>query len=492
MSDHDTALAELDRLGRQAAAALRAAAQEVTAEATPFTGADLSRDAEPTGNAGNTGATDLTRHADLTGDADRPPAELVTTADLDDRSNGVRRPVGATAGADADADPALIELPLTGDGRHGAGRTPARGRRVVLAAAAVSALIGLGVVNVLRQDDTTSLTESTVGAPSAAFGEGSAGIYPPDAERRGREVASPEGTEVWDQWQLTVTDAGQHLLLDLQREGTTVTSVLGDVGSEPLQVARVDAADSLPGAEEVALFGTVENTVAGTGMGGGTVTVERPGAEPVEMYVEGIDEATHNAFVGFVPGDLGPDATVVARGPDGQEISRVPVPLPAADGGEGTGHEGSIFPDDPDHATVQVSGGTADLSWGGRVLGGGRYVQLGASGNEDSVTTMIDRPASHALQVLATRLDGHPETAVAAVYGLVDSDAVAVELTAPGDDPVPLELKPIEGATHQMFGGIVPPDVDQGAVVVARDADGREIGRRPLAWTRFDAAQPGR
>jgi hypothetical protein len=57
---------------------------------------------------------------------------------------------------------------------------------------------------------------------------------------------------------------------------------------------------------------------------------------------------------------------------------------------------------------------------------------------------------------------------------------------------VALALTPIDGATHSAFVGVVAPDVGDDAVVVARDARGGEVARRPLAWTIHDAADTRR
>jgi hypothetical protein len=447
MSDHEAALAELDRIGRQATSDLKDAARRIMAEGN--------------GPGGAVGAVS---------------------------ANGESRRLGVPG------EPLLFDLPPVADGERRPVRAPARRRRLVLAAAGIAAVAGLGVAQ-LAQRDHEPQAEATVGAPTAALGDEPGGIYPPDAEHRPFAVTDPEGSEMWDQWSLSLPPAGEHLLVDLRSGDTELTSVLAGLGSAPLRVGRLDAADALPGAEETAVFGSVDAVVAGTGTGGGSVTVERPGAAPVEVHVEPIDGADHNVFIGFVPGDLGPDAQVVAVGPDGVEVARVPVP--SGDGGPGEGDGGggggdpgdSIYPHDPDHAPVTVLGSDEDPRWGAQVLEGGRYVVLGATGNEDSVSTVIERPGSTALQVLATRLDGHPDRPVVVVYGLVAADAAEVELTAPGSDPVPLRLEPIDGATHQAFGAIVPPDVSDSAVVVARDASGQEIGRRPLAWTLLDASE---
>ena len=413
MSEHENALAELDRIGRHAGAALRTVAQQAT----------------------NTPATPAT-----------PAAPVADTA----------------------VDPVEVDLrPVAVE------RAPRR-RRPLLIAAAVVAVGGIVAVQVVRDDDTPP-TSTTVGAPTAVLGDDPGGIYPPEVPHGGYTVASPEFTEVWDQWTLDLPPVGQHLLLSLDRGDTRVTAVMDGIGARKLQLDTVDAADTIPGAEEIAVYGVVDASAE-------SLVVERPGAAPVELHLEPVEGATHDLVVGFVPGGLGPDAIFVARDAQGADVVRGAI-MPAPDD-----DSGSLFPGDPDHVDVAFGrDGDAEPWWGVCVLDGGRYVLLQVTGNEDSASTVIERPGSVALQVLATRLDGVPGGETVIVYGLVRADATNVELTAPGRDPVPLPLSAIEGATHSTFAGWAP-DVPADAVVVARDAEGREIERRPLAWTVLDAA----
>ena len=402
------------------------------------------------------------RHA---GAALRIAAQRSTTNQATPAASGA--PVADTA-----VDPVEVDL------RPVVERAPRRRRRLLLIAAAVLALGGIVAGLVIRNDGTPP-TSTTVGAPTAVLGDDPGGIYPPDAPDRGYTVASPEGTVIWDQWTLDLPPVGQHLLLTLDSRDTRVTAVMDDLGATPLQVATLSAGAYLPGAKELAVYGVVDASAE-------SLTVERPGAAPVGLYVDPVEGATHDLFVGFLPVDVGDDATVVARDADGREVGRVALPAPEDDSGD---PEGSLFPGDPDHVDVAFGrDGDAEPWWGVCVLDGGRYALLQVEGNEDSASTVIERPGSEDLQALATRLDGRPgpgETVI--VYGLVRADATNVELTAPGMDPVPLPLSAIEGATHSAFAGWAP-DVPDDAVVVARDAQGREIERRPLAWTVLDAA----
>jgi hypothetical protein len=447
----ETALAELDRIGRHAGQALRSAVGSGGATATI---------APPV--SGNGVAPHL---------ADPVPA-----------------PTHVPHGGDGDGvTPVLVDLrPARADG-------PRRGRRrlpLVLAAAAAMAVVA-GVAVTLRDapGEPVQVTPGEEGAPTAVIGDEGRGIWPPEVTDRVLEVASPEHTEVWDQWSLSIPPAGRHLILDLRGGDAHAAAVLPDLGSAPLQAASVDSGLYIQGSDETAVFGVVDAAVTGTGVGG--VTVERPGADAVEVYVEAVEGATHNAFVGFVAGDLGPGAEVVAVDDAGTEVSRAPItPAGGEDGADG------IFPDDPKAPAVSFDPDEpGDVAWGGTVTDRGLYVTMGAYGLEDSVSTVIERPGTEPLQVLATHLNGAGMGEAVPVYGLVSADAAAIVVQVPGHDPLTLQLVPIDGATHQGFGGwptnegFTLGDLEQ-AVVVAYDATGTEIARRPLQWTRYEAV-PG-
>lgn len=460
--DHDTpldaateaALNELDRIGRHAGLALRSAmgATSIGATATiapPVSGNGVAPHVADPGPA--------TGHVLHGGDGD-----------------------GVT--------PVLVDLrPARADG-------PRRSRRrlplVLAAAAAVAVVAGVAVTLRDAPGEPVQLTPGVGGAPTAVFGDGDGGIWPPEVTRRVLEVASPEHTQVWDQWSLSIPPAGHHLLLQLSAGDTRAAAMLPDLGSAPLQAASVDSDVHLTGSDETAVFGVVDAAVTGTGVGG--VTIERPGAGAGDTYIEVVEGATHNAFVGFVPGDLGADAEVVAVDDAGTEVYRAPI-TPAGDEDSADG----IFPGDPKAPSVSFGPDEpGDAGWSGTVTDRGLYVVLSTYGLEDSVSTVIERPGTELLQVLATHLNGEGMGEAVPVYGLVSVDATSIELQVPGHEPLPLTLVPITGATHQGFGGwptnegFTRADLD-GAVVVAHDAaGGREIARRSLEWTRHEVV-PG-
>ena len=452
--DHDTpfdpateaALAELDRIGRHAGQALRSAMGATGATATL---------APPRSNGAGTY---------------EPTTYEPTTVPF--------------PGGDGDGDrvtPVLVDLrPARAEGSR------RRSRRLPLVLAAAATVVG-GVAVALRDTpgEPVQLTPGEDGAPTAVLGDDGGGIWPPEVTRRVLEVASPEHTEVWDQWSLGIPPAGRHLVLDLRGGVAHAAAVLPDLGSKPLQAASVDSDIYLQGSDETAVFGVVDAD------GTGEVYVERPGAAPIEMHVEVPTGATHNAFVGFVPGDLGPGAEVVAvDATTGAEVHRAPI---APAGGEDSAD--GIFPDHPKAPSVSFGPEPADTAWGGTATDRGLYVVLSAYGLEDSVTTVVERPGTEPLQVLATHLNGPGMGEAVPVYGLVTADATSIELQAPGHDPLALELVPIAGATHQGFGGwptdegFSRADLDE-AVVVAHDDAGAEIARRPLDWTRYEVV-PG-
>jgi len=68
----------------------------------------------------------------------------------------------------------------------------------------------------------------------------------------------------------------------------------------------------------------------------------------------------------------------------------------------------------------------------------------------------------------------------AVVWGVLWVDAASVTAEAPGVEPVPLAIHEVTGWDHPVVAGAFPDDHFRGAsdvVVVARDADGREVAR---------------
>jgi hypothetical protein len=451
MNGHETALAELDRIGRHAAAALRSAVRN------------------PDG-AGTDRHIISAASASPVADAHDPePIVPIHELELD------------------------LTAPDAGPGSAGPRRT--RQRRLVLMAAAIAAVAGIGAVVTLRPPEPPEITAGGSGAPTAALGDGDGdgdgGIYPRDADHLGMTVASFDPSGDW-QWTIDIPAAGHHLLFDLTDGSTTASYVMADLGSAPLQVATTDV-DGQIGAGVVAVYGVVDARAVDLSSADDLV-VEWSGADPVRLDVLAVDGATHNAFVGFVPRDVAADAQVIARTPTGEEIARVPL--------TSTGHteeiagDDAIFPEGADPATpVRSEKESPDGTyWAAAVLSGGHHVALMVGGNEDSITTVFDAPGSEPLQVLATLLDGVTAEGGrdVAIYGIVEAAAETVELVVPGSEPVALDLEPIDGATHDTFVGFVPPGVGDDAVVVARDARGDELARRPLAWTIHDAADTRR
>jgi hypothetical protein len=466
MSEHEVAgLAELDRIGRRAGAALRAAV------GAPAAGSD-GGGAVVAGDAGGESPAPA---------ASPPQRQSVPSAEPD------------------------VELALVGGRPLGRGprdratmkrRGGARRRRPALAAAALVVAVGTGVLVARAADQGPGVVVEGVGAPSGVGlhdSDDEGGVFPPDAAGSLLAVTgvNEDGSGTW-QWTLGLPPAGQHLVFQLGKDSSTTAYVMPDIGNEPLQVATTDLDGRIDGGD-VAVYGVVVADAAEGALGGAPgwsagVAVEWDGADPVPLHVEAIEGATHAAFVGFVPPDVGADADVVARDTDGNELARVPL------GWTGTTaapeREGGIFPPDHDASTTIVGDENADGTyWDLLVSEGGRDLVFGVGGNEDSVETVLSAPASHPLQAIATLLDGR-RPGVVAVYGLVDARAHTVELVRPGAEPVSLDVRAIEGATHAAFAGFVPEGVDGGALVVARDRDGNEVGRRPLSWTIHDIVGP--
>ncbi len=67
-----------------------------------------------------------------------------------------------------------------------------------------------------------------------------------------------------------------------------------------------------------AVFGLVDRSAT-------TVTIEAPGQSPIAAELYAVDGWHYQAFVAFLPADLGDQAQVVARLVDGTEVGRQPL-----------------------------------------------------------------------------------------------------------------------------------------------------------------------
>ena len=67
------------------------------------------------------------------------------------------------------------------------------------------------------------------------------------------------------------------------------------------------------------------------------------------------------------------------------------------------------------------------------------------------------------------------------IWGVDFVDAASVTVEAPGSEPITLDTHEVEGWTHRVVADAFPDDLFAGSdgtvSVVARDADGREVGR---------------
>ena len=430
------------------------------------------------------------------------PTTAAALAELDRRGRQAARSlrtalaVAEPGAPDAPAPPTpvppALPRPVDGDGRPGGDlftleRTTAPPRRYrALAAAAAVVLVAGGVALALGRDDRTTVESETPAAPTADLDGDGTGIRPPEGDWGGLTIAGEGPTVDW-QWTGLVPALGTDLVFSLSDERTRTTYVMEDIGDAPLRVATTDLGGRLPGGE-VAVYGVVADEVGATD---GSVTVEWPGAAPVELDVVEVGDTptsaggpTHDLLVGWLPADVGRDAEVVARHGDGTEVARVPL------GWTGETAEpdrtGSVYPDGADAPTAGVASEEVDgAAWSAAVTEGGRNVVLSAWGHEDSADTVLTGPGTEPLQALATYLDGE-EPAAVAVYGLVDAAAASVRLEPADGDPVELSISSIAGATHEAFGGLVAREGLDEAAVVSYDADGNELARTALGWTHHD------
>jgi hypothetical protein len=73
------------------------------------------------------------------------------------------------------------------------------------------------------------------------------------------------------------------------------------------------------------------------------------------------------------------------------------------------------------------------------------------------------------------------------VYGLVVPEAASLRLETVTGEPIDMQVLRVDGVSHGWFSAFVTRDGLDGATVVAEDADGAEVARAPLGWTRHDA-----
>jgi hypothetical protein len=182
--------------------------------------------------------------------------------------------------------------------------------------------------------------------------------------------------------------------------------------------------------------------------------------------------------------------TVVGHGVDEDAVLQVAEGLRPASAGEVAGLRDAVvdapreFAEVPDGYVVAASGESGTGQW--RVVAGspGSLDALtlermqGAIGSTSSDSGDLDTSPAAPLEYLWA--DFSDETAV--VWGVLWVDAATVTVEAPGAEPVALDIREVEGWDHPVVAGSFPidqfgfPPSDE-VVVVARDADGREVAR---------------
>jgi hypothetical protein len=182
--------------------------------------------------------------------------------------------------------------------------------------------------------------------------------------------------------------------------------------------------------------------------------------------------------------------TVVGHGVDEDAVLQVAEGLGPASAGEVAGLRQTVvaapreFADVPDGHVVAASGESGTGRW--RVVAGnpGSLESLtlermqGAIGSTSSGSGSLVRAPSDPLEYLwADFADG-----TVVVWGVLWVEAASVTVEAPDADPVALDIQEVEGWDHPVVAGSFPidqygfPPSDE-VVVVARDADGREVAR---------------
>jgi hypothetical protein len=139
------------------------------------------------------------------------------------------------------------------------------------------------------------------------------------------------------------------------------------------------------------------------------------------------------------------------------------------------------FGDVPDGHVVVAAGVSDTGQW--RIVADGRpRANIGALTIErmwgaiaSTASTTGDR-VEPPLDLAADVSDG-----TTVIWGVLWVDAASVTVEAPGREPVPLDIHPVEGWIQPVVAGAFPDDHFAGAdgtiSVVARDAAGQEVGR---------------
>ena len=134
----------------------------------------------------------------------------------------------------------------------------------------------------------------------------------------------------------------------------------------------------------------------------------------------------------------------------------------------------------PDGQVAVASGASRTGEW--RILAdAGRHDNIGALTIErvwGAIGSTSSTTGDRIEPPLDLALDTSDGTAV--VWGVLWVDAASVTVEAPGVEPVTLGIHEVPGWDHRVIAGSFPDDhfrTTGGAIVIARDADGREVAR---------------
>jgi hypothetical protein len=180
--------------------------------------------------------------------------------------------------------------------------------------------------------------------------------------------------------------------------------------------------------------------------------------------------------------------TVVGFGVPEDALREVAEKLRPADAGEvatlRNEHavpEAREFGDLPE-GNVVVASGESDTGRWRIVADAGRHDNIGAltidriwgaiAGTTGTTGDRVEPP----LDLAADVSDG-----TIVVWGVLWVDAASVTAEGPGREPVALDRYEVDGWSHQVVAGVIPDDhftpSDEPIEFVARDSDGREVGR---------------
>ncbi len=140
---------------------------------------------------------------------------------------------------------------------------------------------------------------------------------------------------------------------------------------------------------------------------------------------------------------------------------------------------------DPRAGYVVVASGETPTGQWRLVADAGRRANIGAL-TVERMSGAIASTASNTGDRVEPPLDLGADTSdgTIVIWGVLWVDAASVTVEGSGGEPIALDTLEVEGWSHPVVAGAFPDDhfagSGDGVVVVARDADGREVGRNSI------------